>query len=134
MMTNRAGKLVLYGMCLAFLSAVAWSCCAGTAGERQTSPTPSIEIGKRVRLKDDTLVCLTKADLDELLKTAISKDELGFHDLVRRGRVFLTPKQTEVLVIDWDGSWNWFQGAVELRVQEGTYLGIAGWAVESALE
>lgn len=124
-------RVVFYVFGIALLSVLVCSCCGSTSDETRPTPTLEIEVGSRRRLKEETPICLTKEDLDELRKALAAKDQWGFTDQLMSGRLFFVPQGTEVLIIEWDGSWNYFTGAVKVRVMEGEFTGQAGWAFES---
>jgi hypothetical protein len=132
--SRQARRTVLCLIVSVLVSVIASSCCGSTGGEARPTPTLEIEIGGRKRLTEEALICLTKADLDELTKTFAAKDEYGFYELLGAGRVFAVQEGTEVLILDWDGSWYYFTGAVKLRVLEGEFMGQAGWAYESCVK
>lgn len=75
------------------------------------SPTPNLGV----------LVATDEKAFDEMMKAAIAGDTYGTEELIRQRRIFSTPYNTRVLVIDLDFA------KTKVRILDGDYLGQSGW-------
>jgi hypothetical protein len=93
------------------------------AGSQRPSSVKSV--GDEGRLYVDNLSTVTVAiDEDayrELDKVFIAKDQYGYNELQRRGKIFSVENNTKVLILE-----NNF-AKVKVRFLEGTRRGLAGW-------
>jgi hypothetical protein len=86
-----------------------------------TQPHPDAHHEARMGDVEHIPVAATRFDHARLVKLAEAKDTLGFTEMERRGRLFLVPSGTGILVIDRTPD------LCEVRVLEGEHRGKSGW-------
>lgn len=88
--------------------------------------TPSIKtIGSRARLLAGKLkavpICVDQASMDEYIKFAVARDDIGIEELFGQGRVFNVANGAEVLIIEATFA------SRRIRVLDGDKRGSSGW-------
>jgi len=89
-----------------------------------TSAFSGLRVGQDGRLDNGgatVLVAVDDAAFDDLNRAASANDDAGIRELVRAGRVFLTPQYTAIRVLE-NGVFS-----VRVRILDGTQKDKAGW-------
>ena len=89
-----------------------------------------ILVGHEYQTKDYAFLALNKEIYNRLTKLLAARDTIGRNMLISQGLVRFIPPKTKVLVIDI----SMFSDKAEVRILEGTYLGISGFMYTGFLE
>ena len=87
--------------------------------------TGKLSVGDEGRLYIEGLdfvgVATTKEAMDELTKSAVAKDSIGYAKVYSEGRAFQVESNTKILIIGMK------VGSRQVRILEGDYYGQSGW-------
>lgn len=126
---NREIKIILFSLLIFFLL-VFWGCSSIFSGSDSSSNSYSstsskVSVGEQGRLyvRGGGVVILARTEYvhNEMVKSAVANDNVGYSQPLLTGDAFSVASNTKVLVIDSS------TGARKVRVLEGTHINEVGW-------
>ena len=120
-------KVILVVIAIMLIVAVSGCSSSSTSNTTVQPASTSINISDNVILDEGVstakivIVATTQANLDEIIKLSIAKDDLGIAKMIVDGQAFMVDRGTQARVIDEA------YGVRQVRIMSGDYYGESGW-------